>query len=249
MFSSYTEVPASITVCVTSCGRVDLLEITLKSFQKFNKNGNIIISEDSADPAVIQKIETLFPEVHVISANERIGQMKSIDRLYSAVTTPYIFHLEDDWEFTGSVNWSSALTVLENRQDISNICVRQFDEIKSSHRNRSDFFTMAGRDYRRMRENAHHEFFGWSPNPGLIRRDLFLSYRPLSAYHPDKLSEIIKSAGQTMAFQLPGVAGHIGQGRNVNDPTLPPRPKSRILKFFRKIKKQLYYIGLRKNPY
>jgi hypothetical protein len=52
-----------------------------------------------------------------------------------------------------------------------------------------------------------------------------------------------------MAFLLPGVARHIGQERNVTDPTMPARPKSRLGKWLRGIKKKLYYLGLRKEPF
>ena len=42
-----------VTVCVTSCARLDLLSATMRSFRAFNPGGRTIISEDSADAAVI----------------------------------------------------------------------------------------------------------------------------------------------------------------------------------------------------
>jgi hypothetical protein len=59
----------------------------------------------------------------------------------------------------------------------------------------------------------------------------------------------MKQAGLTQAVLLPGVARHIGYGRNVVDPTMPARPKSRPAKWLRAVKKKLYYAGLRKEPF
>src|SRR5438105_256747 len=76
-------VPDSVTVCVTSCGRPDLLARTLESFRHFNPGGNILISEDCADPAVIAEITAAYPDMTVLSGPERLGHMLSIDRLFS----------------------------------------------------------------------------------------------------------------------------------------------------------------------
>jgi hypothetical protein len=100
-----------------------------------------------------------------------------------------------------------------------------------------------------MDATAHPEFCGWSTNPGLIRRELFRQYAPFSRLLHDQMSALIKKEAGTMAFLLPGVARHIGQARNVTDPTMPARPKSRPGKWLRGIKKRLYYMGLRKQPF
>src|SRR5476649_880188 len=94
---SRAAIPDDVTVCLTSCGRPDLLKRTLDSFNHFNPGGKIIISEDCADPAVIAQIAAAHPATTILSGPERLGQMRSIDRLFSAVDTPYLFHLEDDW--------------------------------------------------------------------------------------------------------------------------------------------------------
>ena len=88
-----------ITVVITSCNRHDLLARTLESFMDHETErrvARIIVAEDGdADPK--QVCERFGAEY--FRTGERIGQIRLIDEAYSKVNTPYIFHLEDDWEF------------------------------------------------------------------------------------------------------------------------------------------------------
>jgi len=241
-------IPPNVTVCITSCGRLDLLAETLATFQRFNFGGTYLLSEDSADPAIIAKVHEIYADMEVLSGPQQLGLMGAIDRLYSRVTTPYIFHLEDDWAFNGPVDWATAIAALDHPH-VANVSVRTLAEIKPKFRQRSTTLSIQGTDLRLMKANAHPEFFGWSPNPGLIKTELYHRYAPFSAYMPDTLSGIIKRDGQRMAYLLSGVAHHIGQNRNIPDPTMPARPKSRPAKWLRALKKKLYYAGWRKEPF
>lgn len=242
-------IPDSVTICITSCGRLDLLEKTLASFRAFNLGGRFLISEDSTKPEVIAEATARYPDMTVLSGPDRLGLMGSIDRLYSAVETPYIFHLEDDWTFDGPVDWDGAIALLDARDDVANVSLRAFDEIKAKYREKSTPLKLAGREFAVMRTDAHPEFFGWSSNPGLIRKSLYDAYAPFARLMHDQMSGLIKKDGRVVAYLLPGVARHIGQGRNVTDPTMPARPKSKPAKWLRAIKKKLYYAGLRKDPF
>jgi hypothetical protein len=247
--SGRVPIPDSVTVCITSCGRLDLLAETLAGFRQHNTGGRFIISEDSADDVVIAKVRAAYPDMTVLTSTGRTGIMASIDRLYGAVETPHIFHLEDDWAFDGPVHWPAAISLLEARPDIANVCVRAIEEIKPKYRDRSNLLVHADQDFRVMHANAHPEYYAWSPNPGLITLSLYRQFAPFSRVQPDRMSGVMKEAGLTQAFLLPGVARHIGYGRNVVDPTMPARPKSRPAKWMRAIKKKLYYAGLRKEPF
>ena len=99
-----------------------------------------------------------------------------------------------------------------------------------------------------MRLDAHPEFFGWSNGPGLMRTDIYLDYAPFgrSAMTRSPRWSRATAAGRR---SLPGVAHHIGQGRNVVDPTAPPRAKSKVGKYVRWAKKRLYHTGPRKEPF
>ncbi len=242
-------IPDSVTVCVTSCGRLDLLAETIRTFRTFNPGGRFLISEDTTDAAVIATVQRSYPEATVLSGPKRLGIMGSIDRLYSQVETPFVFHLEDDWIFDGPVEWGTAIALLGARADVAQVCVRAIDEIKPKHRTRSDLTTFQGHDFRIMQTSAHPEFYAWSPNPGLMALSTYHTYAPFTRVQPDQMSGVMKKDGLRQAFLLPGVARHIGQGRNVVDPTMPARPKSRVQKMLRAVKKRLYYAGFRKEPF
>jgi hypothetical protein len=242
-------VPDDVTICVTSCGRPDLLKRTLDSFGRFNPGGDILISEDCADAAVIAEVTATYPSMTILSGPERLGHMRSIDRLFSQVKTRYLFHLEDDWLFDGPVNWKAAIAMLDSRADVANVSVRAFSEIKEKYRRRSDELTLGGGSFQLMHWDAHPEFFGWSNNPGLMRTALYEAYAPFGRMRHDQMSALIKREGRREAYLLPGVAHHIGQNRNVKDPTTPPRPTSRPAKWLRWMKKRLYYAGLREEPF
>lgn len=220
-------VPGNVTVCVTSCNRLDLLDRTLSSFCRFNPGGRLLISEDCADPQVAAGVQERYPHARVLWGDRRVGITASIDRLYQAVETDYLFHLEDDWEFNGAVNWTAAVACLEQEPGLSNICVRRFREIKLSWQLKSTPLVVSGARFRVMRRDAHSVFFGWSPNPGLLRTKTYQDHAPFSRMNPDEISRYFKNLGMTMAFLVPGVARHIGQGRHVSDPTLPPRKITR----------------------
>jgi hypothetical protein len=242
-------VPSEVTICLTSCGRPDLLRRTLDSFHRFNPGGELIISEDSADAAMIAEIAAGHPTASILSGPARIGQMRSIDRLFAEVKTPYLFHLEDDWLFDGPVNWRATIALLASRDEVANVAVRAFSEIKEKYRRRSDAVTLEGENFRLMHRDAHPEFFGWSNGPGLMRTALYASYAPFGRMRHDQMSALIKRDGRREAYVLPGVAHHLGQSRNVKDPTTPPRPKSKAAKYVRWFKKRLYYAGFREEPF
>lgn len=242
-------IPDSVTVCITSCGRLDLLAETLTSFQRYNIGGKYLISEDSTNPAVIDAVTKAYPFARILTGPERLGLMGSMDRLYQQVDTPYIFHLEDDWLFSGPIDWNAATKMLEQRADVANVCVRDINEIKEKYRVRSDAVEVRNRDFRIMRVNSHPEYYAWSSNPGLITTSLYKRFAPFKRLLHDQMSGEMKKAGLRQAFLLPGVARHSGHGRTVTDPTMPARPKSRPQKWLRAIKKKLYYAGFRKSPF
>jgi hypothetical protein len=242
-------VPPDVTICLTSCGRPDLLRRTLDSFHRFNPGGELIISEDCADSILIAEIAANHPTARILSGPKQIGQMRSIDRLFSEVKTPYLFHLEEDWLFGGPVNWRAAIALLASRDEVANVAVRAFSEIKEKYRRRSDAVTLQGENFRLMHRDAHPEFFGWSNGPGLMRTALYDAYAPFGRMRHDQMSALIKRDGRREAYLVPGVAHHIGQKRNVKDPTTPARPKSKAAKYVRWVKKRLYYAGFREQPY
>ena len=121
---------SDVTVVITSCARHDLLRKTLESFIKYNTYpvAEFIIIEDSETPRPewLGTVACGAP-VRWIQNKHRRGQTYSIDRAYSEVKTPYIFHCEDDWEFLKSGFIEDSKSILENVPTIWTVSLRAND--------------------------------------------------------------------------------------------------------------------------
>ncbi len=164
-----------ITCVVTSCGRFEYLDATLNSF--LNKADLIpskfIIIDNSGDRRVLKYNQKTSPiDFKVILNETNIGQVASIDKAYSLVETPYIFHLEDDWQFYNTGFMSKSLDVLESRPDIVNINLRRrFSGIRGSMHplDKIDIVTPGGTKYHEYQTGFLGMWHGFSWNPGLRR--------------------------------------------------------------------------------
>jgi hypothetical protein len=230
----YGPVPDDVTVCVTSCGRLDLLEKTLAAFGRYHGGGRLTISEDSADPHVVEQLRAAYPQARILAGDARLGLMGSLDRLYAAVETPYIFQLEDDWELTGPVDFTLAKALLDKYPDMSVACVRRFAELKHTHRRSSRAFREGDEVVRVMNPAVHPQWYGYTSNPGLLRRAFWERYRPFAGRRHDELSEAVKRDCGYVGYLIPGVARHIGIGRRTADPFQPRASEKGPLKRLRR---------------
>lgn len=161
---------ADITVVVTSCNRHDLLARTLASFRSFETEGRvarILVAEDGDADA--SQVCQSFGAEH-FRTGERVGQIKLIDRAYAMVDTPYIFHLEDDWEFYRSGFMEKSRAFLELDPKILLVQLRAWNDTGGhpvSHAAPDHSFGVMATGYC----NCWH---GFTFNPGLRR---------LSDYH------------------------------------------------------------------
>lgn len=121
---------SNITFVLTSCGRLDLLEQTLDSFFKHNTYSidKFIITEDSGDEEVFKACDLLNQKygnkLTFIYNNIKLGQSRSIDRAYATITTPYVFHCEDDWQFYASGFIEKSIQLLEARPEVLQAWIR-----------------------------------------------------------------------------------------------------------------------------
>jgi hypothetical protein len=93
---------SDVTFFLTSCKRHDLLKDCLTSFEKFNTypiNRGIIIEDSDEDISYARDILKSIPNLELINTGGRKGQIRNIDRCYATITTPYVFHCEDDFLF------------------------------------------------------------------------------------------------------------------------------------------------------
>lgn len=96
------DISNNVTLFITSCGRPKLLEQTLRSFVKYNTYPifEVILCEDSGINGIADFAKDILPYPIIFCYNEnRIGQMKTIEKYTKLIKTDYVFHLEDDYEF------------------------------------------------------------------------------------------------------------------------------------------------------
>ena len=125
---------------ITSCGRFDLLRRTVASFLKFAdvQPKQYILVEDSGDESVREVLVPFnVPFEILLNYHERSGGgggqpsierlHAAIDRVYTQVKFPYIFHCEDDWEFFRTGFIQESFIVLNALPKASAIMLRGRD--------------------------------------------------------------------------------------------------------------------------
>ena len=156
---------------LTSCGRQDLLEKTLDSFFAFNTYpvAQTIIVEDGPQEANSHLAEKYAGRnITWLATGQRRGQIAAIDYAYSFVEHPYIFHLEDDWQFYQAGFIEKSLTILDALPDCLQVWIRALHDTNripiADQRE-----TTQGVAFQRVESGYLGRWHGFSFNPGLRR--------------------------------------------------------------------------------
>ena len=215
-----------VTVVVTACGRPDLLQKTIETFLEYNTYPiyEWIINEDSGIADVNAELKARYPTFTWIDSPERRGQIKSIDACYSRVKTPYIFHLEDDWEMYNHGAIEESLLILKEHPTVSAVMCRDHDPRQYHMSETPPILTCWG------------TWGYWSFNPGLRRLsdyktdfpDGYNAYVSYDVRDPLRAEFFINSfyleKGWHMAL-TPNPAGyvrHLGDGRHIRETLVLP---------------------------
>lgn len=182
---------SDITLVVTSCGRLDLLKATLDSFDRFNTAAirEVFITEDAGDEGVPAIIPAHWRDHCTVFVNRpKLGQLASIDLAYQHVKTPYIFHCEDDWEFYRPGFVEDSMVVLESREEILQVWLRNYIydlKVHSPYIHRGPREVIGGvACYPLISDKP--EWQGFSLNPGLRRLKEYHLCAPFSAHGGEK---------------------------------------------------------------
>jgi hypothetical protein len=209
-----------VTVILTSCGRQDLLYLTLQSFIKFNTYdiADFWIYEDCGRPGINDELKTEYPFIKWIEPTERTGQIVALDTLWGKVTTSYAFTLEDDWKFTREGFIEASMEVLEKDPKIAQVWLRDYKEANQHP-------IVWNPDYGVMKSDGGL-WAGIGFNPSLKRKadyDLigsygkhttFVRHRPWKA--EADISQLYNRLGFKAAILPDAYITHIGAGRHVN---------------------------------
>jgi hypothetical protein len=237
---------SDITVVVTSCGRFDLLARTLASFDRFNTAAirKVLITEDSGDEAVRSVVPAdWLPHTEFIVNRPRRGQMRSIDLAYARITTPWVFHCEDDWEFYRPGFIEDSRKHLEADSKALQVWLRSHAHDLSRH---SPYVSLGERRVvdgvaAYVVKSSKADWQGFSFNPGLRRQGDYLLHAPYAEYGGEKeLSKLYASEGRYALILENDAVLHTGFGEHVQVPE--ERKKKRRRKRLEMIKIVLAFI-------
>ncbi|MFD1746013.1 glycosyltransferase [Rhizobium helianthi] len=161
---------SNLTVVLTSCRRHDLLVRTLESFFATNRYPihEFIIIEDS-DQDQVRDLAERFPEqpIRFIVNGQNLGQHRSIDKAYAQVKTPYVLHLEDDWQFPVPGTVEKGMAIIESCPDIFMVLLRKDADMPRSFKKLPRIEQPA--PYRRVDAGAHRTWYSFTFNPTIKR--------------------------------------------------------------------------------
>lgn len=115
-----------ITIITTTCKRFELFYRTVNSVIKYVTDLHEhlyewIVIDDNSDDQMRDNMREKFPFItYVFKDREFKGHSKSMNMIFDLVKTPYVFNIEDDWEFFFPDNYiSKMLNVFAKSQDDS----------------------------------------------------------------------------------------------------------------------------------
>lgn len=211
-----------ITFLLTSCGRQDLLEITLESFLKFNTYPikEYFIYEDSGIPGINDKLKVQYPFINWIEPKFRTGQIVALDTLWGKCNTPYAMMYEDDWETYRPGFIEASMEILENNPKIMQVWLREKEDT-----NQHPVIYTPGKPYGIMASN-NGLWAGTCFNPSLKRKadyTLIKSYGKHTQFDKRRpwkaeaaISQLYNRLGFKAAILLQGYIRHIGWERHVS---------------------------------
>ncbi len=213
-----------VTVVITSCGRLNLLKRTVSSFLEFNTFPvhEIIIVEDSGDKNIIKQVRREYlGRCSLIIHDKPMGQINSIDDAYSEISTPYIFHAENDWQFYRSGFMEKSLEILLLQPEIMQVWLRELNDT-NGHPIEENIYKAGETEYRLVATNVNG-WHGGSFNPGLRRLSDYKKIAPYSkigkqhaqighceAYREMLIGQEYYKLGYRAAILLNGYVKHIG---------------------------------------
>ena len=132
-----------VTVTITSCKRLSLFLQTMESFMRCVDDRHLFVKEyicidDNSSDEDRERMKRDFPFVKYVMKDERSkGHAKSMQMITQLVTTPYVFHIEDDWIFHNRVSIGDMLEImLDQPTTLRQVCVNKNYDINSERRSK-----------------------------------------------------------------------------------------------------------------
>lgn len=240
----------TVSLVITSCNRFDLLEKTIESFLKYNTYpiSQYIVIEDSHNRDKLENTLAKFKDIDFVMVNNepQLGQMKSIDKAYSLVTSEYIFHCEDDWEFYRTGFVESSLKVLLSDEKIVTVWLRETSDT-NGHSVLPELYicpTNESLKYQIMHKNdlLHGAYWhGFTLNPGLRRLADYQLIAPIAQYLNEAgAGNKYYELGFKAAIFPEGSVRHIGYHRGIRYKPNIAKWRKDFYVAFRRFKSKIY---------
>jgi len=211
-----------ISVVLTSCGRHDLLDQTIVSFNNTNTypiDEFIIINDSGKDEDFDYLRKKYTPNFKIIHNNKQLGQLKTIDKAYDFANNFYIFHLEDDWLFEEKNYYiENSLSILDNNYDIHQVWLRH--EYDNPHKCKTEEIDLDGVKAFEVERNYQDVWNGFSFNPGLRRKTDYNTMFPngYSEFADEKECAIQSAKFDYKVIRLKNTTcRHLGYGRSTSN--------------------------------
>ena len=236
----------SVTLVITSCNRLELLDRTIRSFETYNTYpiDKKIIIEDSGNYETYKFLkDTYGSEFEILFNKSSLGQAASVDKAYKTVKSEYIFHCEDDWEFYRPGFIEDSFLFLDNFPKLKLVLLRSIThDYLVNHTSitfdKDPLITHNIRAYKtKMVERfKESDWVTHSYNPGLIRKSDYHLIGNYSGKTEAEIAMFYKELGFfSVALENDAVL-HIGW-----DDSTHKSAKSNI-RIFKKFKHKLFQI-------
>jgi GR25 family glycosyltransferase involved in LPS biosynthesis len=191
-----------ITFSITTCKRIDLFKDTMNSFINCCEDIKLISKwiciDDNSSQKDREEMINLYPFLtfYFKNKNEK-GHSKSMNILKELVTTPYLFHMEDDWKFFEKRNYiTECLQVLSENKNFGQCLInKNYAEIPDTEILGGELkFTSNGLRYY-IHEYAYDDVLKdkWNKKHGF---GLHCNYWPHFSFRPSLLkTKIFKNIG------------------------------------------------------
>lgn len=210
----------NVTMVLTSCNRLDLLEKTINSIPKktLDKIPEKILIDDSANQECFSRLKKENKTGYLVGwsilLNEKkLGQAASIDKAYSKVKTDYVFHCEDDWIFTGDDFIDRSLPILEKYNNVLQVTFRNGEP----HQSGEDIYEYGTNSAFRVWIPGWNGYPGFTYNPNIFRFSAYNKIKPISGKSEKEVGYQYVNMGLHTVVLEKRFVDHIGDGRHVQN--------------------------------
>lgn len=111
LFENTPFVDENLTAIIKTFERPETVKRLVRSMKRLYPKLKIIVVDDSANPLVLEGVETI---ILPYDSGVSVGRQKALE----AVKTPYVLLLDDDFVFYGETNLEPAIVIMDEYREI-----------------------------------------------------------------------------------------------------------------------------------